>query len=73
MDFNGPPNTGLVTPISPPKQPAEDDAPAGSDWDMERMTIGPAKNIRPGSPNPMEVAPGDAGLALLASQLNWKI
>ena len=67
---------GLVTPMSPPKNalPAEDDAPAGSDWDMEQMTIGPAKTIRPGSPNPMEVvAPGDAGLALLASQLHWEI
>ena len=75
MDFNTP-NMGLVTPMSPPKNvlPAEDDAPAGSDWDMERMTIGPAKSIRPGSPNPMEVqAPGiDTGTSLLAESLNWK-
>ena len=71
MDFNNP-NVGLVTPMSPPKNalPAEDDEP----WDMEKMTIGPAKTIRPGSPNPMEVvAPGDAGLALLASQLHWEV
>ena len=74
MDFNTP-NMGLLTPMPPPKHPAEDDAPAGSDWDMEKMTIGPAKKIRPGSPNPMEVvAPGiDTGTSLLAEQLNWKI
>jgi hypothetical protein len=74
-DFSKP-NMGLVTPMPPPKNglPAEDAAPAGSDWDMEKMTIGPAKTIRPGSPNPMEVvAPGDVGLSLLASQLNWEI
>ncbi len=75
MDFSKPPH-GLMTPMSPPKHalPAEDDAPAGSDWDMEQMTIGPAKNFRPGSPNPMEVqAPGiDTGTSLLAEQLNWQ-
>jgi hypothetical protein len=69
---------GLVTPMSPPKDalPAEDAAPAGSDWDMEKMTIGPAKPHRPGSPNPMEVqAPGidTSGTSLLAESLNWKI
>ncbi len=65
---------GLVTPMSPPKQPAEDDAPAGSDWDMENMTIGTAKKMRPGSPNPMSVeAPGiGTGTSLLAEYLNWK-
>ena len=56
MDFNKS-NLGLVTPVSPKNGlPAEDAAPAGSDWDMEKMTIGPGKTIRPGSPNPMEVA-----------------
>ncbi len=42
---------------------------------MERMTIGPAKNIRPSSPSPMSVeAPGidGSGTSLLAEQLNWK-
>jgi hypothetical protein len=74
VDFN-PPNKGLVTPMSPPKNglPAEDAAPAGSDWDMEKMTIGPAKTIRPGSPNPTPaVSPSDVGLSLVA-ELNWTI
>ncbi len=38
------------------------------------MTIGPAENIRPSSPNPMSIeAPGiDQGTSLLAERLNWK-
>jgi hypothetical protein len=75
MDFNGPPNTGLVTPMPPPKHaaPADDGVPTGADWFVWDLTIGPAESC-PSSPNPMSVQPPgiDTGTSLLAEQLNWK-
>jgi len=72
MDFNRS-NLGLVTPMLPPKQPVEEDAPAGSDWDLEKMTIGPAKPLRPAAPSPIPgVSPSDLSLSL-AETLNWKV
>jgi hypothetical protein len=67
LDFNTP-NMGLLTPMPPPKHPAEDDAPAGSDWDMEKMTIGPARSGPAGPASGVDLETG-----LMAAELHWKI
>jgi hypothetical protein len=74
LDFSKPPR-GLVAPMPPPKNvsPGDEDAPAGSDWDMEKMTIGPARPHRPAAPSPTPmVSPSDLSLSL-ASELCWNV
>jgi len=67
VDFSKPPH-GLSTPMPPPKHLAEDDAPAGSDWFVWDITIGPA----PGGP--AGPASGvDLGTGRMAAELNWKV
>ena len=70
MDFNGPPNMGLVTPMPPPKHaaPADDDAPIGSDWFVWDLTIGPAPGGPAGPASGVDLETGR-----MAAELNWKI
>jgi hypothetical protein len=59
---------GLLTPMPPPKHPAEDDAPAGSDWFVWDITIGPAPGGPAGPASGVDLETG-----LMAAELHWEI
>jgi hypothetical protein len=59
---------GLSTPMPPPKRPVEDDEPAGSGWDLERMTIGPAPSGPAGPASGVDLETGR-----MAAELNWTV
>jgi hypothetical protein len=74
VDFSKSPH-GLVTPYFPTKNsaPDDDDVPAGADWFVWDLTIGPADGGGRSAPNPMSPSQPDPMPSLLASTLNWRI
>jgi hypothetical protein len=75
MDFSKPPR-GMASPNFPAKHaaPRDDDIPAGADWFVWDLTIGPADGGGGhSSPNPMSPSQPDPMPSLLASTLNWTI
>jgi hypothetical protein len=75
MDFNKP-SAGPITPMATPKHavPSKDAVPVGHEWDLERMSIGPARPLRRGAGNPLEVVPPGVSFGpSLAASLNWRI
>lgn len=74
MDFNKPSN-GFSTPHFPEKHDAPDngDGPAGADWFLWNLTLGPADSSGPSSPNPMSPSNPDPMPSLLASVLHWGV
>ena len=74
MDFNKP-SRGLVTPYFPAKNgaPAAEDVPAGADWFVWDLTIGPADGGGRSAPNPMSIIGPGAAMPSLAETLNWRV
>ena len=74
MDFNRP-SRGLVRPYFPAKHaaPDDDDVPAGADWFVWDLTIGPADGGGRAAPNPMSIIGPGAAMPSLASRLSWKV
>jgi hypothetical protein len=75
MDFNKP-STGPITPMATPRHavPSKDAVPVGDEWDLERMSIGPARPLRRGAGNPLEIVPPGIDTEIsLAARLNWEL